>query len=124
MLRANLDDTQYDVKAEAKEKKADIEHLLDISDCDTKVKKMRGKLENSDSEGDTRSKRLTREQEKLLKKQQKVEEQLSKKREKFEERLLKKQEKAEKRLLRQQENLTEKLERQQEKVERMRILSK
>lgn len=124
-IRANLDTPRCDIKVEAKEKKADIEHLLETSDCDTRVKKMRGKLENSDS--CPQHLKLTREQEKLAKKQERAEEQLIRKREKFEERLLKKQEKTEERLLRRQERLLkqqDRLMKQQEKIDRKKVPSK
>ncbi|XP_071545790.1 uncharacterized protein [Panulirus ornatus] len=118
-VRANLDTPCCDTKAK-KDKMEGLENLLKTSECDTRMKKTKEKIEDADT--GVKRKKLAREE--VNRKQEKVEERLAKKQEKAEERLTRKQEKMEERIIKKQEKLAERLLKQQEKVDRKKLTAK
>ncbi|XP_042213634.1 uncharacterized protein LOC121860538 isoform X3 [Homarus americanus] len=122
-VRAYLDSTcsKSILKPKEKEKLEDIQSNMKASD-ETRIQKMKEKIEGADT--GAKRKKLAKEEEKLIKKQERLDERLTKKQEKLEERLTKKQEKVEERFLKKQEKLAERIFKQQEKVERKKLTSK
>lgn len=111
-VKANLDLHIFDHKVK-KDKMEDLDSIIKESHSESRMKKTPEKVEGGDI--GAKRKKFAREEERLVRKQEKVEERFFKIQEKLEEKFIKKQEKVEEKILKKQEKLTEKFLKLQEK---------